>query len=118
VLLMGVAMVVMVVPKISAPQPATATGTVGSHMVLGLHTTTSTCRAVKVSLAALPAGATFGGSSGGSLLVHALAEALSELPRLSDERDQEQVDGITRLAAVLQVGARGGQEVPLVGRAK
>ncbi|KAL4853347.1 putative aarF domain-containing protein kinase [Chlorella vulgaris] len=107
VLLMGVAMAVIVGLKISAPQPATETGTVGSHMVLGLHTITSICRAVKVSLPALPAGATFGGLSGGSLLVHALAEALSELPRLSDERDQEQVDGITRLAAVLQVRVKG-----------
>jgi len=44
-----------------------------------------------------------GSTSGGSLLVHALAESLAALPRLSDERDREQVEGIARLAQVLQV---------------
>ena len=54
-----------------------------------------------------------GAASGAALLVHALAEALGGLPRLADERDQEQVEGITRLAQVLQVrgeeGRRGWQ---------
>lgn len=40
-------------------------------------------------------------------MLHALAESLSALPRLSDERDQEQVEGITRLAQVLQVRELG-----------
>ena len=50
-------------------------------------------------------GSAAGSASGSSLLVHALAEALAALPQLSDARDQEQVEGITRLAQVLQVGA-------------
>lgn len=50
-------------------------------------------------------GSAAGAASGSSLLVHALAEALAALPQLSDARDQEQVEGITRLAQVLQVGA-------------
>lgn len=49
-----------------------------------------------------------GAASGGSVLVHALAEALAALPRLADERDQEQVEGITRMAQVLQVSIVGG----------
>ena len=49
------------------------------------------------------AGGALGGFSGGSLLVQALAESLAALPRLSDERDQEQVEGISRLARALQV---------------
>ncbi len=49
-------------------------------------------------------GSAAGAASGSSLLVHAVAEALAALPQLSDARDQEQVEGITRLAEVLQVG--------------
>lgn len=53
------------------------------------------------------AGGPVGSASGASLLVHALAESLAALPRLADERDRDQVEGITRLAKVLQVrGAR------------
>jgi hypothetical protein len=53
------------------------------------------------------AGSVLGGASGGSLLVQALADSLAALPRLSDERDQEQVEGISRLARALQVRAEG-----------
>ena len=35
--------------------------------------------------------------------MNALAESLSSLPQLADEDDQQQVEGITRLARVLQV---------------
>ncbi|EFN55778.1 hypothetical protein CHLNCDRAFT_57703 [Chlorella variabilis] len=52
----------------------------------------------------------FGSASGGSLLVHALAESLAALPRLSDQRDQEQVEGITRLAQVLQESTAGQRQ--------
>jgi hypothetical protein len=51
------------------------------------------------------AGSILGSASGGSLLVQALADSLAALPRLSDERDQEQVEGISRLARALQVRA-------------
>ena len=53
--------------------------------------------------AAAAADHALGSGSGGSLLVHALAESLSSLPQLADEDDQQQVEGITRLARVLQV---------------
>lgn len=57
------------------------------------------------ALGAFPAaaGGSLGSASGASLLVHALAESLAALPQLSDERDRQQVEGITRLARVLQV---------------
>lgn len=58
-------------------------------------------------LSAPAGGSTLGSASGGSVFVHALAEALAALPRLSDERDREQVEGISRLARVLQVRTRG-----------
>ncbi|PRW57519.1 putative aarF domain-containing kinase chloroplastic [Chlorella sorokiniana] len=51
-----------------------------------------------------------GAASGSSLLVHALAEALAVLPQLSDARDQEQVEGITRLAQVLQESTAGQRQ--------
>lgn len=47
-----------------------------------------------------------GSASGASLLVHALAESLAALPQLADERDRDQVEGISRLAKVLQVRRR------------
>ena len=53
-----------------------------------------------------------GGASGASTLVSALAEALEALPRLADERDQAQVEGITRLAQVLQESTVGQRQRP------
>ncbi|PSC70755.1 putative aarF domain-containing kinase chloroplastic [Micractinium conductrix] len=55
-------------------------------------------------------GSTLGSASGGSVFVHALAEALAALPRLSDERDREQVEGISRLARVLQESTAGQRQ--------
>jgi hypothetical protein len=53
------------------------------------------------------AGGTLGGANDSGELAQALAESLAALPRLADQRDREQVEGITRLARVLQVGPPG-----------
>ncbi|KAL4451900.1 hypothetical protein ABPG75_007562 [Micractinium tetrahymenae] len=60
--------------------------------------------------ASLDARGSLGSASGASLLVHALAESLAALPRLSDERDQDQVEGISRLAKVLQESTAGQRQ--------
>ncbi|KAL4420222.1 hypothetical protein ABPG77_011046 [Micractinium sp. CCAP 211/92] len=60
--------------------------------------------------ASLDARGSLGSASGASLLVHALAESLAALPQLSDERDRQQVEGITRLARVLQESTAGQRQ--------